>query len=131
MTAPYQVNLSIEAGTDFIQQFYITGPNLAPMDITGNTFNARIAKHPTAINALTSTTATPVYEYVPFTTAVVNGAGGCYSISLTAAQTALLNEGKYVYNVVMVDANSITTSVLSGLIFVDVAFGSGSFVLPT
>ena len=131
MTAPYQVNLSIEAGTDFKQEFYLTNPDMSPMNITGYTFTARLAKHPTAIDAVVSTSGNPAYAYTDLTAAVVNGPKGIYSIALAKGDTSKLPEGKYLYNVVMTNTDAVTVSVLSGIAFIDVAFGSGSFVLPT
>ena len=123
MAAQYQVNITVSAGVDFTQRFTVANPDLSPVNITGYKFFANLAKHPTAIDAAVSTSGTPVYKYVPFTTLVVNGQQGIYSISLSASQTSKLEEGKYVYNVVMKDLNGEKISVVSGLAFVDVAFG--------
>ena len=123
MAAQYQVNITVSAGTDFTQEFTIANPDGTPVNITGYKFFANLAKHPTAIDAAVSTSGSPVYSYVPFTTLVVDGKKGIYNITLTSAQTSKLQEGKYVYNVVMQDLNSEKSSVVSGLAFVDVAFG--------
>ena len=55
MAAPFQVNISISAGTDFTQQFTVNNPDFSPVDITGFKFLAKLAKHPTSIDAMTST----------------------------------------------------------------------------
>ena len=124
MASPYTVNINVNAGTDFSQQFTITGPDLAPVDITGYKFYAQLAKHPTAIDAYVSTSGTPVYAYKPFTTKIDSGLAGTYSISMTSTNTSKLLEGKYVYNIIMEDLSGDKTSVISGLAFVDVAFGA-------
>lgn len=124
MAAPFQVNVTIDAGTDFTQEFTITEPNGVRVDITGYTFLANLGKHPTAIDAAVSTSGNKVYDYLNFATRVVDGANGIYSISLTAKQTSALAEGKYVYNVVMEDLNKDRISVIGGLAFVSVAFGA-------
>ena len=124
MASPFTVNINVEAGADFSQQFTITGPDLAPVDITGYKFYANLAKHPTAVDAFTSTSGSPVYAYTPFVTNVVNGTAGTYSISLPSASSSKLEEGKYVYNIIMEDVSGDKTSVISGLAFVDVAFGA-------
>ena len=126
MAPQFQVNINISAGVNFNQEFVIQNPDGSPVVITECSFAANLAKHPSAIDAAVSTSGTPVRAYVPFTTSVVDGVGGKYSIALTPTQTAKLEEGKYVYNVVMTDVNGDTQSMMSGLAFVDVAFGSVS-----
>ena len=126
MAPQFQVNINISAGVDFNQEFVIQNPDGSPVVITECSFAANLAKHPTAIDAMVSTSGTPVHTYVPFTASVVDGVGGKYSIALSSAQTSKLEEGKYVYNVVMTDVNGDTQSMMSGLAFVDVAFGSVS-----
>ena len=124
MAVQFQVNISISAGADFTQEYSVTDPNLAPVNITGYKFYANLAKHPTAIDAAVSTSGTPVYKYVSFSTNIVNGAAGLYSITLLATETSKLAEGKYVYNIIMEDLDGEKSSLVSGVAFVDVAFGA-------
>ena len=124
MAAPFSVNLVIGAGIDFNQQFTLTNADKSPIDITGYTFYGNLSKTERAINAVLSTSTDPVYVRTPFTTTIVNGTGGVYSISLTADQTRALQLGKYVYDVVMRDLNGELLQAVSGLAFVDVAFGA-------
>ena len=124
MAPQFQVNINVSAGVDFNQEFVIQNPDGSPVVITECTFAANLAKHPTAIDAVVSTSGTPVRTYVPFTASVVDGVGGKYSLALTPAQTSKLEEGKYVYNVVMTDVNGDTQNIMSGLAFVNVAFGA-------
>tara|TARA_R110002050_G_scaffold256095_1_gene394891 strand:+ start:78 stop:464 length:387 start_codon:yes stop_codon:yes gene_type:complete len=124
MAVQFQVNISISAGADFTQEYSVTNPDLSPVDITGYKFFANLAKHPTAIDAAVSTSGTPVYKYVSFTTNIVNGAAGLYSITLLANETSKLAEGKYVYNIIMEDVNGEKNSLIGGVAFVDVAFGA-------
>jgi hypothetical protein len=126
MAAQFQVNITISAGADFTQEYTVTSPDSFPVDITGYKFYANLAKHPTAIDAAVSTSGTPVYKYVPFTTTIVNGEFGIYSITLLAEQTSKLAEGKYVYNIVMEDLDGEKSSVVGGIAFVTVAFGGVS-----
>ena len=124
MASPFQVNLNITAGTDFTQQFTVNSPDFGPVDITGFQFLANLAKHPTSIDATTSTSGVPVYDYISFDTAVVDGEGGIYSISMDAKKTSLIPEGKYVYSVVLVNNSGEKSPAVDGLAFVDVAFGA-------
>ena len=76
--APIQINLAIQGGVDFTQEFTVTNNDMSPKNITGATFHAKIAKHQTAKVVELSTRADPVYTCVPFTTKVVDGLGGRY-----------------------------------------------------
>tara|TARA_R110002012_G_scaffold56550_2_gene145103 strand:- start:253 stop:633 length:381 start_codon:yes stop_codon:yes gene_type:complete len=124
MASPFQVNINISAGVDFTQQFTVNNPDFSPVDITGYKFFAKLAKHPTSIDAMTSTSGTPVYNYVTFDTSIVDGKKGIYSISLGSAKTSLLAEGKYVYSVVMQNTSGEKSPAIEGISFVDVAFGA-------
>lgn len=124
MASPFQVNINISAGVDFTQQFTVNNPDFSPVDITGYKFFAKLAKHPTSIDAMTSTSGTPVYNYVTFDTSIVDGKKGIYSISLVSAKTSLLAEGKYVYSVVMQNTSGEKSPAIEGISFVDVAFGA-------
>ena len=66
----------------------------------------------------------PVYDFVSFDTSVVDGKAGKYAITMGAAKTSLLEEGKYLYNVVLVNNNGEKSPAVNGLVFVDVAFGA-------
>ena len=124
MAIQYQVNIQVNAGCDFRQEFTLGNPDLSPKVITGAKFLGAMGKHPEAIVAYLSTSEEPVHNFIPFTTSVVDGEGGVYSIALTAAQTSKLHEGKYVYNVVLEDVNGTRTEVVTGLVFVEKAFAT-------
>ena len=124
MASPFQVNINISAGVDFVQQFTVNNPDFTPVNITGFKFHAKLAKHPTAIDAVTSTSGVPVYNYVSFDTSVVDGQKGIYSISMDTKKTSLLPEGKYVYSVVLENLSGEKSPAVDGIAFVDVAFGA-------
>lgn len=124
MAATFQVNISITAGAAFSQQFTITNSDMTPTDLTGYTFSAYIAKHEEALNAVKSTSAAPVWKFLQFTTTVTTPASGVYTINLTPEQSEKLEEGKYVYSVVMTDTENVVTEVVKGLAFVNKAFGN-------
>ena len=124
MAATFQVNINITSGVDFKQQYTLTGSDMTPTDLTGFVFSGNVAKHECALNATTSTSTSPVWKAMPLTITVPNPTSGVYVISLTAAQTAKLKEGKYVYSVVVTDTTPTTSEVVSGLAFVDKAFGT-------
>ena len=124
MAAQFQVNITISAGADFTQEYSVTTPDSFPVDITGYKFSANLAKHPTAIDATVSTSGSPAYAYFPFKTTIVSGVDGLYNITMLGTETAKLQEGKYVYNIVMTDLDGEKSSLVSGIAFVTVAFGS-------
>ena len=124
MAIQYVVNIQITAGCDFRQEFTLATPDLSPLVLTGAKVKAAMGKHPTAIHANISTRAEPSYNFIPFTTSVVDGDGGIYSIALSATETSKLHEGKYVYNVVLEDVNGTLTEAVSGLVFVEKAFAT-------
>jgi hypothetical protein len=120
--ASFSVNITISRGNDFSQVFFLTNPDRSPVDLTGATFSANLAKHSMAQDALAE--GGTVYKFIPFATSVVEEGNGTYSISLTPEQTGNLEEGKYVYSVSMMNVNGVITETISGLAFVDNAFGN-------
>ena len=125
MTTP-QRNLNISAGTSFTQSFSVTNEDLSATDLTGYTVSARLAKRAGAYNALTSTSTTPVFKFTNFTTAVTDATTGAVSISLTDAETAALEEGKYVYSLLLDDNNGTVTEFAHGLVTVRSVPGFGT-----
>ena len=120
--AAFTVNITISRGNDFSQVFFLTNPDQTPVDLTGATFSANLAKHSISQDALAENG--PVYKFIPFSTSVVEADKGSYAISLTPEQTGDLVEGKYVYSVSMMNVNGVITETISGLAFVDSAFGN-------
>ena len=120
--ATFVVNITISAGNDFSQVFYLKNPDKSPVDLTGATFSANLAKHSRSQDALAENG--PVYKMTPFMAGVVDASLGTYSISLSPEQTSVLEEGKYVYSVAMTNTNGVVIETISGLAFVDHAFGN-------
>ena len=122
--AAYQVNITIAAGCSFRQEFTLTNPDRSPVNLTGSSFTGALSKYERALNADLSTSAEPVFERIYFNCEIVNAEKGVYCIKLTAEQTTKLLEGKYLYNVVMRNINGELIPAVSGLAFVQVAFGA-------
>ena len=123
MASQFQVNLNLSAGMDFYQEFYLTEPDLSPLNITGMVFHSSIMKHASAVDANESTTGTSKPNYVSFETGVVDALDGVYYLRLKNFDSDKLEEGKYVYSTVMDNGQGEFVEVNSGLIFVDKAFG--------
>lgn len=124
MAAAFQVNIVINAGVSFNQEFSLANPDKSPVDLTGASFTGALSKSERAINAFVSTSEVPVFERTYFTCEIVNAQAGVYCIKLTPDQTRQLEEGKYVYSVVMKNVNGELIPTVQGLAFVQVAFGA-------
>ena len=107
MASPFQVNINISAGVDFTQQFTVNNPDFTPVNITGFKFHAKLAKHPTAIDAMTSTSGSPVYNYVSFDTSVVDGEKGIYSIEKFLIARRLMYWQVYLHKTVVSAENML------------------------
>ena len=133
MARQFPINVEIYAGTDFSKKFFMKNQDLTPTDITDYTFEARLAKHAKAQNAVTTTSTAPVYRYVDFTVTITDAVNGEYTLSLPAATTAKLKEGKYVYNIVSTPSGGVRSDNVNGLAFVIIAFaytGDGGSLDP-
>ena len=118
-----QLNLAISAGANFSQTIDISNADQSVADLSGQTVIARMAKHSGAINALTSTSTTPVYDYIQLATNITDATVGRCVISLAASETAQIKEGKYVYSVVLDNGQGTCVEILHGLVFVRTAIG--------
>ena len=123
MATLFQVNLQIGAGVPFNQQFFLKNPDGSSVNITNFNFYAAMAKHPDAINAVTTTSTSTVLKAIQFTTVIDDAVNGAYSLSLPAETTAKLEEGKYVYSIVVADINGDKSEIVKGLVFVTPSFG--------
>ena len=118
----YQVNITLSAGVNFSQEFTMAHPDMSPVNITGYKFVAKLAKHPSSIDATTSTRDLRRQKYLSFNCTVIDGQRGVYNIYMPARSTKGLPEGKYVYNVIATDVNGNSSEAVSGLAFVEEAF---------
>lgn len=103
MSATY--NITINQNSDFERSFQIKEDNVI-LDITNYSFSGRLSENH-------NTTAVQ-----DFTTAVTDAAAGTFTVSLTDTQTAALDPGTWVYDVVMTDASGKKTRLLQGNAFV-------------
>ena len=97
-------NIVIDQGATFSLDITLTNADGTAKDLTSYTVTSQLRKH------YSSTTATD------FTVAKVDGTGQI-TISLTAAQTTTLTEGRYVYDV-EIASSAETLRVLEGLVTV-------------
>ena len=118
--AVFVTHLELQTGCDFYQEFYLTNPDLSPMDITNCSFHAALQKHPGAIDANSENSDRVTNK---LTTNVVDATNGIYAVTFPAKDNNHLEEGKYVYQVMMLDPNGHFSPVADGLVFVQKGFG--------
>ena len=121
MATQYEVNIAITAGTDFNQSFFLANPDFSATDLTGCTVFGAVAKHSNSQNALQEGVKTT--NAVLFTTSLPDPTSGHYAIALDASETDKLEEGKYVYSVIIQFPDDRLVEATSGLVFVNKAFG--------
>lgn len=113
-------NLELVTGCDFYQEFTVANPDFSPIDITDYMFHGAVEKHPGAIDANSADSERVTNK---LTAEIVDASRGTYCIKFPAASSLKLEEGKYVYQVLMVDPAGTTSPVISGLMFVNKGFG--------
>lgn len=122
MATQYEVNISITAGADFHQSFFMANPDFTATDLTGcNVFGA-IAKHANALDALQEGDVKTT-NAILLTTSLPDPQSGHYAVELGALETEKMEEGKYVYSVVLQFPDGRIVEATSGLVFVSKAFG--------
>jgi len=105
--AVFSTNLIIYKHTDFEQTFVLEdGLSNSAKDLTGFTGTCRMQR---TLN-LGSLTA--------FTVSFTNRALGKVRISLSDEQTAIIEEGKYFYELMLTDSNNVTERVIEGVVIV-------------
>ena len=101
-------NLVCEQGTSFSSDVIVTTDSGGVYDLTGHSSYAQMAKGYATSHTRTSLTTSN------------NTTNGIITISLTATQTAALEEGRYVYDVTIVkNSDSTVTRVVEGIITVN------------
>ena len=103
MSATY--NITINQNSDFERSFQIKEDDVI-LDITNYSFSGRLSENHNT---------TTVQD---FTTAITDAAAGTFTVSLTDTQTAALDPGTWVYDVVMTDNAGKKTRLLQGNAFV-------------
>ena len=100
-------NLVVDQGTTFIANIRYLDSDKNPIDITGFDARSQMRRSYTSANAYT------------LTANVTDGAGGNVTISMSAADSANVQSGRYVYDVEAYDANTGTVHrVVEGIVTV-------------
>ena len=100
------MNLTLEQGTDFSVNLTVRNSDGSPLNLLGYTASSEVRKH------YTSST-----KY-PFDVTFADRAQGKISLTMTDTATALINEGRYVYDVYITSSNGNKSRVIAGMLFV-------------
>lgn len=101
-------NLYVDQGSDFNAQITIYDDNNAPWDLTGYTGAAKIRKSYYSTNSVNFT--------VSFSPARTSGT---VILELTSAQTSSLENGRYLYDVVLTNSSGKKTRVIEGIVTIN------------
>ena len=107
-TARTAENFSIDQGADFSRTLTVTTDGSTAFDISGRTFTGQMRKSFTS----DSSSAT-------FTISIVSGSDGTYKIQLDNDTTTSLDDGRYVYDIEILLADSTVEKVHYGIITVN------------
>lgn len=95
--------LTLEQGASYSTTVTVNGSNGSPTNLTNYTAAAQLRK------SYYSSTATD------FTVAISDAAGGEITMTLTAANTANLTPGRYVYDLLITSPVNVKTRVVEGI----------------
>lgn len=99
-------DLYVEQGADFGATILVVNPDQTPVNVANAQVSSQIKTSYFSTNA-----------YANLTCTVVDGANGNVNISMSAANTANLQAGPYVYDVLMV-LNGATSKLMKGNFYV-------------
>lgn len=100
-----KANIIVDQGTTFSTTISLTDDNGDPIDLTGYSGRSQMRKHYTSSNSQS------------FSVSLSN-TEGTVALSLTAAQTANLTAGRYVYDVEVVSAANVVSRIIEGIVTV-------------
>ena len=105
-----EANFNILGGANFEGNFEVVGTNNSAFDLSGYSGSAAMSKSVAIGATLGITTA--------FTVGFTSATAGKLKISLSSGVTRSLNEGRYVYDVLIVSSASTTYSLVRGNVLV-------------
>ena len=108
---PYGLNLTMYGGADFSANLNVFTTSNAAFDLTGYSGSGKLSKS-IGIGASTGTD-----NYTAFTVGITSSLGGVLQVSLTDTQTKALDQGRYMYDV-LVTVGSTTYPLVNGNVYV-------------
>jgi hypothetical protein len=100
------VTFALDQGSDFEAQIQAKDSLGAVRNLTGYTFRGQVRRNYQASSK------------TDFTITVIDASVGLFTMSLTAAQTAVLKDGRYVFDIEIVAPSTKVTRILEGTITV-------------
>ena len=101
------VELTLDQGTTFETSVSLANDDQTAINVTGYSFSSQIRKSYYSTNAVANLTVT-----------VVDASTGNVKLSMTAANTANVRAGRYLYDLLMTDTGGVKTRVIEGVITV-------------
>ena len=101
------VELTLDQGTTFQTQISLTNDDQTPINVTGFSFASQIRKSYYSTNPVAN-----------LTVSIVDASTGNVTLSMTAANTANVRAGRYLYDLMMTDTGGVKTRVIEGIITV-------------
>lgn len=99
--------LNLDQGTTFRTTLDLTNDDGSTINVAGYTFASQIRKSYFSSNATANLTIT-----------TIDAANGKVALSMTAAETANVKPGRYLYDFKMTSNTNVTTRVIEGIITV-------------
>ena len=106
---PYGANLTIYGGTDFTQTFNIKDTSSTAFNLTSYSAAGKLTKS-LGVGATTG-------GFTAFTVGITSALDGTLQVSLTDTQTKTLDQGRYMYDV-LVTVGSTTYPLVNGNVYV-------------
>jgi hypothetical protein len=101
-------NLYVDQGSDFNAQITIYDDNNNPWNLTGYTGQAKIRKSYYSTTSVNFTVSFPVARTT-----------GTVILDLSSSQTSLLEQGRYLYDVVLTNSSGKKTRVIEGIVTIN------------
>jgi hypothetical protein len=105
--AVYVNNLTINSGETFSQPLTILDSSGEILNLTGYAASSAVRKHPASTSKTTD-----------FNVGITSAAEGLITLSLEAADTSNIKNGRYVYDVLLISNANIKSIVSEGMVLV-------------
>jgi hypothetical protein len=100
-------DLTIDQGTDFVSGLDLEADDGSPINVASYVFTSQIRKSYYSVNATANIVCT-----------IANAAMGNVIMTISAANTANIASGRYVYDVKMKDSANVVTRIVEGIVTV-------------
>ena len=100
------INLVLDQGVDFEATFTIRNENQSALNLTGYTGSAQLRKHPEASKS------------TEFVISFPNRVNGQIKVAMASTMTAVIEGGRYVYDLVLNSPNDYKTRPIQGNLLV-------------